>query len=299
MTAPTLTRPAGCTAPTTGLAGYKVHRCRCVGCTQASTDYQNRRARLLAYGQWQPMVDAEPIRQHVRNLGTAGIGWMRVAELAGISHGAVSRLLYGSTNRPPCKRVRRETADALLAVTANPDNLAPGQTVDATGTRRRTQALAAIGWSVSEQARRIGRTCRNHCHVLTIPAVQLRTAEAVKALYDELSTTPAPPGVSATRTKRWAQRHGWVPPLAWDDDTIDDPAASPDLGDERPGLIDPVAVERALAGERVRLTDAERDEAFRIGLARGMSGHAISVALRLSSVTYRRIVARITATQAA
>jgi len=34
-------------------------------------------------------------------------------------------------------------------------------------------------------------------------------------------------------TRRAAAR-GWAPPLAWDDDTIDDPNATPDLGAETP-----------------------------------------------------------------
>jgi hypothetical protein len=34
-------------------------------------------------------------------------------------------------------------------------------------------------------------------------------------------------------TCRYAEAHGWPPPLAWDDDIIDDPAASPAPGWQR------------------------------------------------------------------
>ncbi|WP_141724131.1 helix-turn-helix domain containing protein [Micromonospora carbonacea] len=287
-----------CIAPKANLTGYKIHRCRCAGCTEANRVYVNRRNRLKVYGRWQPMVEAEPVRQHIRTLGAAGIGWMRAADLAGVSRGCVNRLLYGSTSRPPCKRVRRETAAAILAVRATTDNLAPGQIVDAAGTRRRAQALAALGWSLSEQARRLGRTVGNYSQVLTASTVQLRTAWSVRDLYDELSTVTPPPGPTATRTRRWAQRKGFAPPLAWDDDTIDDPSVRPDLGGPDGDVIDEVAVQRALAGERVTLTPAERDHAFRVGLARGLAVHAIGKRLHLSGDTARRIACCIT-TQAA
>lgn len=294
MTATATSRPAGCIAPKSNLTGYKIHRCRCAGCTQANREYVSRSNRLKVYGRWQPMVDAEPVRQHLRTLGAAGIGWMRAAELAGVSNGCVNRILYGKAPLPPCTRVRRETADAILAVQATTDNLAPGQTVNATGTRRRTQALIAIGWSLSEQARRVGRTVSNHKYVLTAPTVQLRTAQTVAALYDELSATTPVPGPSATRARRWAQREGWAPPLAWDDDTIDDPDARPDLGDTDTDLIDEVAIERALEGERIRLTDAELEHAVAVGLVRGMSRYTIAAALHVNHDRVGRIARSLT-----
>jgi hypothetical protein len=41
------------------------------------------------------------------------------------------------------------------------------------------------------------------------------------------------PGISA-RAKGIARKYGWVSPLAWDDDNIDDPAATPNLGEPSP-----------------------------------------------------------------
>jgi hypothetical protein len=46
---------------------------------------------------------------------------------------------------------------------------------------------------------------------------------------------------------------GWVPPLAWDDDTIDNPQAKPDLGEKRTIRWD----ERYLELREIGLTDVE------------------------------------------
>lgn len=294
MTTATLDRPTACIAPKPGLTGYKIHRCRCDRCTRESTAYNNRRDRLIAYGRWQPMVDAEPVRQHIRALMAAEIGWQRVARAAGVSTGGVSRILYGASGRGPCKKVKKTTADAILAVQPNPALRSIDSTIDATGTRRRTQALVALGWTLTEQATRLGRTIHNHKYVLTTDRVTIRTARLVAGLYDDLSTVTPPASIGVTRAKRWAQRNQWAPPMAWDDDTIDDPNARPDLGDTDEQLVDLVAVERALGGERVRLTRAERDEAFRVGLARGLTPYAIGRLLNLSADTYRALAARVT-----
>lgn len=94
--------------------------------------------------------------------------------------------------------------------------------VDAAGTQRRLRALAAIGWSFVELGHRLGM---GGCVVSRIAVansrVLLATAEKVSALYDELSMIPGGNKTVVTR----ARMKGWAPPLAWDDDSIDDPSA--------------------------------------------------------------------------
>jgi hypothetical protein len=48
-----------------------------------------------------------------------------------------------------------------------------------------------------------------------------------------------------------------LPPLAWDDDTIDEPDATPAVVEDQ-GDVDEVLVQRALWGERVNPSLAER-----------------------------------------
>lgn len=217
------------------LTGYKIRGCRCPRCTEAQRRYNSRRERLILYGRWEYMVDAEPVRRQVHRLRAAGLGWKRVASLAGVSISTVSKLLYGSPTRGmgPTKRVRPATAAAILAVHADLDTLADKACTDAAGTRRRIQALARLGWSLGEQARRVGWTHQNYAALQTRTQVIARTARLVRGLYEDLSMTPAPDGPGVERARREAARKGYLPPLAWDDDLIDLPDAELDAELER------------------------------------------------------------------
>jgi len=102
-------------------------------------------------------------------------------------------------------------------------------TIDATGTRRRVQALYALGWTwdalAAEMGVRKGSVWRlahgAHC---TDRGVYRETAAAVVALFERLCMT-RPEGWVADRARNVAIRNGWVPPLAWDN--IDDPSEQP------------------------------------------------------------------------
>lgn len=208
------------------LTGYKIRGCRCRPCTDAQLRYNARRARLILYGQWQPYVDAQPVRDHVNALSNAGLGFKRVARLAGVPTGSMSKLLYGNPQRGmgPSKGMRPKNAAAILAVRADLDTLADGARTDAAGTRRRMQALACLGWSLSEQSRRVGWTTQNYCALQTRDQVNVGTARAVRDLYEQLSMTPAPEDKNGVvRARNDAARKGYLPPLAWDDDLIDLP----------------------------------------------------------------------------
>lgn len=99
--------------------------------------------------------------------------------------------------------------------------------LDATGTQRRLLALYRMGWDWRQIGDRLGMDNRNVATLATVRRqVTARRARQVAIVYDELSMTPGP----STRAVRHAERMGWPPPLAWDDDTIDDPDATPDLG---------------------------------------------------------------------
>jgi plasmid maintenance system antidote protein VapI len=240
--------------------------CRCVPCRVAGAAWQRDRRRQLAYGRWQPYVDAEPVRAHVRELMAAGLGCSRIAEVAGVNRRMIGHLLYGAPYKgaPPTRRIRPHHAAALLAVRPILDVLADGALTDATGTRRRLRALAALGWPANHLARQLAM---NPVPIRTLmrgdrQRVTAATARNVAALYDQLWDTPGPS--DATRAR--AARAGWPVPLAWDDESIDDPTARP-------------ATTAAKAGQRSRELwhDAEElraqglqldDIADRLGVAR-------------------------------
>jgi hypothetical protein len=156
-----------CVARRPGLAGYKIDRCRCVTCSGANRDYHARRDRLIAYGRWQALVDAAPVRDHIRRvLQPAGLGANRIATLSGVPRATLGTLIWGKADRRPATRIRPAAAAAILALQPDTAALADGALVDATGAVRRTQALAAIGYSIAAQAAALGRTGRNHNHLL-------------------------------------------------------------------------------------------------------------------------------------
>jgi transcriptional regulator with XRE-family HTH domain len=201
--------------------------CRCAPCRAAGAAWQRNRHRQQAYGRWQPYVDAEPARAHVRELMAAGLGCSRVAELAGVNRRMIGHLLYGAPHKgaPPTRRIRPRHAAALLAVQPTLDVLADGALTDATGTRRRLRALAALGWPANHLAHQLGM---NPVPVRTLmrgdrQRVTAATARKVAALYDRLWNTPGPSETTSAR----AARTGWPVPLAWDDESIDDQAARP------------------------------------------------------------------------
>lgn len=108
---------------------------------------------------------------------------------------------------------------------------------DATGTRRRVQALMRNGWPLAKLAARLG-VSREFETVARGETGQVypATAEAVRALYDELWDQSPPrearyDRMGSTRARNRAIALGYQPVGAWDDSPgphfIDDPAAVP------------------------------------------------------------------------
>jgi hypothetical protein len=260
--------------------------CRCADCSAANRAADSQRSRAILYGRWQPYVDAEPVREHLRALAAAGIGHRRAGELAGVSSGALSKILYGGPgNRPPSRRVRPQTAAAILAVRPSPQQLAPGALVDVTGTRRRAQALVACGWSQARLARELGLTAANFCAMLRRDQVSAATARAVAGLYDRLWNRPPPEHdqrtkIAASRARNHAEREGWPPPLAWDDEHIDAPDAQPAEGWKRPARTTHRAAD--LAEDAAELTRREgynrENAAARLGVSLAALQRALDIA---------------------
>lgn len=260
-------------------AKYVVEKCRCDLCRASATAYARDVNRRKAYGTYVSYVDAEPARRHVRRLGAQGMGWKRVSHAAGLSPSTVWKLVYGDTKRygRPSNRVMPKTAAAILSVELD---LADGAKIDATGTSRRLRGLVAIGYSQSFLAQRIGVRPTNFGPLVhDRERVTVATARAVSDLYDELSMTPRVgtdhrTKISVSRARRYAERMKWLPPLAWDDDTIDDPFMRPETAVKVSRLAvdaDEVAVQRFIEGDLPlkSLTPADRVEVVRQWKAAG------------------------------
>jgi len=215
-------------------------------------------------------IDAAPVVAHLRVLIAAGGTCRGLALAAGVSSTTVSKML-----REPRPRCQRRVAARLLDLTpasirnrADPEGLVP-----ALGSKRRIQALLAIGWrhqDITDQMR--SGTSYHSQLVLHRPGdhVTQRTAEAVQRAYRALAGRPGP----SRSTQRRALAAGYVSPAAWDD--IDDPL-------ERPQGIG--VAPRTNPRQRVHLDDLELliDEGFtaaNIAARLGCSMSAVEIYLR-------------------
>lgn len=210
-------------APTRATRRGMCHRC-----------YQNWWNRRHAYGNFESLyVDAQPTREHVRRLVSAGVGVRRISELAEVDRKSIQVLMNGRPERgtPPSRRIARRTAEAISAVQV-PDVVhhvvAPGERVDAIGTIRRLQALVAFGYTRTYLGERIGWSVYNMGRLLDVATgkVNADTARKVEAIFRELQMTPGP----STRARNEGVRKGWTLPFDWDEDELDTFVV--DLGDE-------------------------------------------------------------------
>lgn len=178
--------------------------------------------------------------------------------------------------------------------------------VDATGTRRRLQALVAIGYPQRTLHPRIGLSAPLMSQILHGHAetVTHRVHADTAVLFDQLWQHPVL-GAEGRRSRTIAKANRWVSPLAWDD--IDDPAEKPNVSgprkrpktddddvDDADGTevqdeyVDEAAVIRAMQGHKVRLRPADRREAIRRLHARRWSDGRIAKTLHTTERTVLR-----------
>jgi hypothetical protein len=92
--------------------------------------------------------------------------------------------------------------------------------VSKVGSVRRLRALQRIGWTRRQLAAEAGFTSDYFAMLLLSnrEKVDIDTHRLVCDLYDRLSMRPGP----STRSRAYAEKQGWPPPLAWPEDRIDD-----------------------------------------------------------------------------
>lgn len=265
-------------------AAYVLDRCRCLPCAAANSQAESDRERQKAYGRYDVFTDAEPVRAHLAELASYGIGLKTVSKISGVSNGALTKIVYGryasvdgpprgrydagDLIAPPARRVKHETAARLLAVQPVPENLPATMPDCERSDRARLQlrALVALGWSIAKVGEHIGMTRSNFGRVIHGTEPMTRgTVDKAEALYSELSMTLPPADehrqkISVSRARRLARTNGWLPPL--DLEAVLHQAEAPDDAVDIAPELDDVAIERRMAGDKdVRLTKAEAAEA--------------------------------------
>lgn len=271
------------------------YSCRRADCTDIAAGrgfcvrhYQDARKRLIAYGRWDAWVDdTTMLRDHLDKLTLLGLSVSRISLLAGVSAPTITAIIAGSPSR-----VRRLTADRLLAVDAVFDDLPATNRIAATGTHRRLQALITLGWSQSRLDGLLSFSRGRVNHILHRNRVLVAHHRAIAALFDELWDLPVPERTiherrSTTRARRQAAQNRWLPPLAWDDlDTDPEPPLPLKPAAE---IVDERDVELACSGQPVQLSYAGRRAAVtRLSYFR-LSDPQIAERLGLSSRTVLRI----------
>lgn len=227
---PTTCKLPGCSNPPVGGRGL------------CDKDYAVHRRRLIAYGTWDSgRVDPTDTIAHLAALRASGMGTRRIEQLTGL-HRATLQYVYNAGF------LDRYTQEQILSVpipaTPFDASLAPGTQIPIIGSTRRLRALAAIGWTTEVLAKRLGVT-RLGVTRATAPMqsnITVRRARDIATLFADLETTDGP----SKRARSIAELKGWARPLAWDDDTIDDPAAEPMVVEVDVDLADRIADERAV-----------------------------------------------------
>ncbi len=180
---------------------YVIERCGCEPCRQANRDYERRRGRAMARPDevWLPFAPAGPARRHLARLAEQGVGLKTVSALSGVSHGALTKIVYGDRARgqKPSRRVRPETLAAILGVEV--DQAQGAQKVPAGPTWVLLDELLAAGYTKAFLGRELGSTAAPPSLQVGRDRVRASTARRVEALHRHLIGQKPP-----ARRSRWS-----------------------------------------------------------------------------------------------
>lgn len=204
---------------------------------------------------------AQLVRVHLRSLTRGGLSCRAIAAMAHVTPDLVRHLVAGTA----CTLTADE-AQRLLTTRMDLDRIPSRCLVPALATARRVQALAAMGWTRHELCRRaqavdLDLTAGHLDAVLTSQRCTAATARAIRTLYRNLSMQPGP----STQARDMARQRGWLPPLEWDEESIEDPAGPYPVtfDDDEDEELDHAIAWRLRSGRRVAgLTDRDLDQAI-------------------------------------
>ncbi|QIK83011.1 helix-turn-helix domain-containing protein [Sanguibacter sp. HDW7] len=168
-------------------------------------------------------VPAGPVKTHIVGLLDAGLTYGAIADLSGVELSTIHRIRKSH-------RTSVRIARAVLAVRADQVHTRPSHTgfVPNVGARRRISALLALGWTHIHISEAAGLPPRRSGAIMHQRGTWIArdTHDRIITAYDALSMRPGPSAI----TRRRAAEARYAPPLAWDDDRLDDPTATPEHG---------------------------------------------------------------------
>jgi hypothetical protein len=259
------------------LTCYTNYRCRRPECVQRKREWHRMRDQARSAGTWQPFVDAEPVRQHLRKLLAAGFTQDRIAALSGVNHQTIADFTHHTRKigrRALRYQTSRTTAEKLLAVSLTDHSPVH---VDPTSSRRRLQALVAIGWPLVHIDRQLGLPRGRSDRTFRCNLIRIETKLTLAEGYEHLRhLTPERNGVPARHAKSARARAAakrWPKPEYWDQyaDVIDDPHFEPLYGVSRREIVAQDAswvmrttgVDKATAAARLGVSKAYVEHALR------------------------------------
>lgn len=199
-----------------GTRSCHVGGCRRPECVEANRQYLHAYwlERKAYVPRKEELVDPARAIAHIEALRAKGMGRGPIAEAAGMLKSSIWYLDHGVRTS-----IRADTERRILAVRFEP------RAIPATGTMRRLQALSALGFTFDDIGTRVGIAAGTVGQIARGMRVIVThtTADSVAKVYAELSMSVGP----SDRARNRAVSKGWAPPLAWDEDTIDDPGAEP------------------------------------------------------------------------
>ncbi|MER8004814.1 hypothetical protein [Streptomyces sp. NPDC094149] len=223
------------------LTCYVNYGCRLPECVERKNEWARERTQRMRAGTWQPHVDANPAREHVRQLTEAGITIEAIARAASVCRDTIADLTdqrRAGRRRP--HGISPEIAARILALT--PDTIDPGR-VEAIGTHRRIQALVAAGWPLLHIGIQLGMNRQRPDQILREQRVYAATRDRIAEGYPRLvNLRPERNGVpkhKARYAREMAKGNRWAPPKYWATrmDDIDDPHFEPLYGIGKGALL--------------------------------------------------------------
>ncbi|MFI5857469.1 hypothetical protein [Streptomyces parvulus] len=170
-------------------------------------------------------IDATPVVEHVRQLQEAyelaSIAF--IAKTAGVNSSTLTSVIddHAAGLRRGIHPTMARQVLALTELPAPAFQRRPG--VTDVGLIRRLRGLCALGWTLNAIARAGSTTVKSLTDFNQTGSATPSVKAAVLAAWGQLSHRPGPSELA--RQRALAKR--WDPPLAWEEETIDQPAAEP------------------------------------------------------------------------
>ncbi|NEB92400.1 hypothetical protein [Streptomyces bauhiniae] len=294
--------PHGSYARANGSPGYRPP-CKCEPCLVGRRTAKKRERVNRQLGRTSS-CDATQVRTRLNQLNEV-MGWEDIAKAAATSAAHLREIASG---RLP--RIKKTTHSKIMGIQPAPTG---GQYIDATRSIRQVRALQTAGHSAEAIA---AAASTNRSRILPLlngyPRLRRSLATRIDTAYEALATRKG----DSTRSRNRANREGWAPPGAWDDDTIGNPAAHPEwtgaCGNDRGYWMHALQklpmcdrceqAHQDWLTEREHLTPAERNQArfrARVGASQREAdlAHDARELIRVSGLTTEQAAERLAVTR--